>query len=265
MGKGKPKTTRRQVRHNALFRVNEGEALLKLLEVSGSPLGAELRNTFDGDVLGQQNASKDYRRVVGGGTYSFGLVAVFQPEYATALIDQHRGNGLPQRFLWSAAADTNMPQDRPGHPGPLDELRTWLGHARPGTLQGSVVLATPAEVQAELDAEIVARHRGEIVLDELDKHRPLMLLKVSAVLALLDGRAAVDADDWRLARIVWETSCAVRDAITASEEARRYREAKAKVDRRVAEAVQVASATAEADAAVRRIALWGGPQGARGC
>jgi hypothetical protein len=57
--------------------------------------------------------------------------------------------------------------------------------------------------------------RGEIEDGPpLDSHRSVMLAKVASLLALIDdGRMLVNREDWRLAEMVWDTSCAVRDSV----------------------------------------------------
>jgi hypothetical protein len=99
--------------------------------------------------------------------------------------------------------------------------------------------------------------RGRLVVDELDTHRGLLRLKVAALLARLECRLNVSAQDWMLAEIVMDTSDQVRDwvrGVVADDKARRQsagnvanaeRQAVAKarthsVDSRIANAVRYA-------------------------
>src|SRR5690606_12687450 len=111
--------------------------------------------------------------------------------------------GTPQRFLWCGVIDPSIPDIPPPWPG---ELRVHaLEHYHP--------LSIDPDICAELRRQDLARQRGELRRDPLDAHEPLMRVKVAASLALLDGRSRITPEDWRLAGIVWETSCAVRNAV----------------------------------------------------
>ena len=70
-GSRKPVTVRQQVRHNAYFFVDEGEALTRHLERSGATIGEGLRRGWKGVPLGQRNASAERTRIVVD--YSLGI------------------------------------------------------------------------------------------------------------------------------------------------------------------------------------------------
>jgi hypothetical protein len=219
---GLPKmhAVRTQVRHNALLHADEGEVLTRMLERAGATIGETLRRGWVGGTIGQSNGRAETTRIVKAGRYSLGLVIGFQAETAQPLLNDAAA-GTPQRFLWCWALDASTPDQPPEHPGPLTTV--WRPPTPdPGWVIGdpfSDVDQTPVsfadEIKAELGREHRARLRGEggAQLAELDAHRPLMLVKVAALLAQLDGRRQVDAADWKLARVVWDTSCAVRDHV----------------------------------------------------
>lgn len=207
--KGDPKTkpVRMQVRNNAFLHLDEGETLTKMAERRGSTIGQILRSAWVGAQLGQANAAELTTRDIPAGAYALGIVIGFQPHAAQQLLSDG-GGGTPQRFLWLSALDPDMadsPSDPP-HPYALP-LATESGFPRRG------VVAFPAEVKQALWDALKAKNRGEMVIDEMNSHEPLMRCKLAALLCVLDGRMEVDREDWRLAGMIWTVSCAVRDRL----------------------------------------------------
>ncbi|MFG2349449.1 bifunctional DNA primase/polymerase [Streptomyces phaeochromogenes] len=270
-GSDRMEKTRTQVRHNALFYVDEGKTLITLMtKREGATLGAVFRTMWTGKTAGQQNGTKERTRRVDN--YALGVVVGFQPSTALPVFEG-TDEGTPQRFIWTVADDPTIPEDAPGEPGPLWDGPGWLTEillqatgrdpwARTENLigdqaQGCVRLADT--IKRRLRAEHLARQKGEEKPPALDSHRPLMLVKLSALLALLDGRTDVTEDDWSTAAVLWGASCAVRDGLLNA--ARRDRE-RTRAERRedkVQEAVAVHQAKAEADSDTERVArrLWG--------
>jgi hypothetical protein len=227
---GKPRKVRQQVRHNALFVVDEGASIAKLLDRNGSTLGETIRSAWCGETLGQANAAVETRRVIPAGSYSVGLTVGFQVGTSRLLLSPDAVDaGMAQRFAWCWAADPSIP-DEPVEPP--DELHNIEHVFRAG------VITFEPELSAQIRAEQLARSRGETQLAPLDSHRPLMLIKLSALLAVLDLRSVVGAGDWALAGIVWRTSCAVRDHLLACHASETRREAQARQDVQVATAVR---------------------------
>jgi hypothetical protein len=72
-------------------------------------------------------------------------------------------------------------------------------------------MTLPAEIAEEVWRQHHALRTGAATVDRLDAHGHLTRLKLAALLALLEGRQAVTVEDWRLAEIMWDTSCKVRD------------------------------------------------------
>ncbi|WP_225825648.1 hypothetical protein [Streptomyces naphthomycinicus] len=199
---------RKQVRHNAFFYVDEGQTMAKLTERTGSILGETLRRAAIGEALGQTNASEERTRYIAPGSYSLGLLAGFQPSIATVLLnDAH--TGTPQRFFWGWADDPTIPEDPPAWPGPIEP---HPGRIRPDS---PVDIDFPVSIKQMLWRERVARGRGEVEINELDGHAGLMKVKLAALFALLDGRTDATEEDWELAEVVWQSSCAVRDSLVA--------------------------------------------------
>lgn len=216
---------RGQVRHNAFMYADEGEVLAKLLERSGATIAETLRKAWAGETLGQANGRAETTRIIPGESYNIGLVIGFQEETAQPLFADEAA-GTPQRFLWCWAADPTLSDAPPAHPGELTGV--WPAPPEPPRVDGTPWLVDPGgtnqvdlrpvtfapEIRAELQQEVVRTKRGELQVARLDAHRPLMLVKVAALLAQLDeGRRHVTLEDWSLARVLWTVSCNVRDHV----------------------------------------------------
>lgn len=199
----KTRKVKRQVRRGVLAMLDEGQALAEMGSRKGTTLLPTIRSAWTGDRLGQANASEERKRQIPPGEYRFALVAGFQTEYATALLDDAAG-GTPQRFLFLAAEDASL----------TDEAVAWPGEL---TYKQRVHQAGPMGLDAEVSTEIrrrgLARSRGEAKISPLDSHRDLSRLKVAGLLALLADRMDITADDWRLAGMVLDSSDRVRGSI----------------------------------------------------
>lgn len=211
-GNQKYKSVRGQGRHNALISIDEGQTLTIQSQRKGATIAPTLRSGWVGAQLGQQNASQETTRIIDAGSYSLGLIAGFQPGASQALLEEV-DLGTPQRFHFCAVDDPGVPDEAPSWPGPLNLNLTWPG------IIGNTALWLKAieyadEIRAELRGERLAKVRGRMAdQDPLNTHRPLHLMKNAALLAILDGRWSVNAEDWRLANQLWLTSCAVRKAL----------------------------------------------------
>lgn len=226
----KTKTVRQQVRHAAYVYVDEGQALTTQIEAKGSVLGATLRTAATGGTLGQANATKDRYRHVPGGSYSLGMLVGFQRSTVGPLLADATA-GTPQRFLWAAAADPNIVDS-----SIADHTLMW----DPTALGRGLALAP--KLRASMRSEAIERATGRKVVESLNAHRPIMVVKVAGLLAILDKRTEVDESDWALAEIVWDTSCAVRTAVIASLASASREEAQVRTQARIGEAVSTARA-----------------------
>jgi hypothetical protein len=229
------------VRENAMLYVDEGEMLSKMMERSGATIGQVLRTAWVGGTLGQSNASADRTRRVPGGTYSLGLVIGYQRTTVQPMLSDG-GGGTPQRFLFFSA-----------HAEPAEDEVPWPGPLAVRLPSSDLLL--PRSAREELRAARRAAQRPDATDEGLDGHRPLHLAKVSALLAVLDGRDTVSIADWGLAWIVWKTSCAVRDRLVREAETDRRLKAKAKTDDAVRTTVQTHRALeTEEDRKILRVA-----------
>lgn len=203
---GKETKIKRQVNRGVLFSLDEGQALAEMGSRKGTTLMPTIRSAWSGSTLGQANASEDRKRVLQGGAYRFALIAGFQTEYATALLDDAAG-GTPQRFVYLSTEDPDVPDAAPPWPGPLD----WapLQHqAGP--------LPLDANASQEIRTRALKRTRGQEVIESLDAHRDLCRLKVAGLLAILANRLEIDAADWKLAGTVMDVSDRVRASIVTA-------------------------------------------------
>ncbi len=251
---GRPRKVKRQVRHNVLMYVDEGQALIKLLfERNGATTGAALRTAWGGGLIGQKNATGETTRIVREGSYAFGLIVAMQP----AVVDQllaDGGTGMPQRFAWSTAVDPNIPDERVPWPGDLP----W----DPRVIREGVTIRFADTIKDELFRASVARKRGEpdAQLADLDGQSPLMLVKLAALLALLDSRTDVTVEDWDLAHTVWDTSCKVRTALVqhSAEEKRRSEEVRSELylERKVRETIAVTAVPRHIERIAKLVARW---------
>lgn len=227
---GKNVKVRRQVRRGLLVLLDEGQALAELGGRRGATLLPTIRSAWSGAELGQANADPDRRRQVPAGEYALGLLAGFQPEKAVALLDDAEG-GTPQRFAWFCSVDPSAPDEAPEPPAPP----RW---AAPRHRAGEPMLVAP-EIAAEVRGRHLARLRGEVVVAELDAHRDLVRLKTAGLLALLDSRTAITAEDWRLAGMVLDTSDRVRATVQWAGADRARQAERRAIERQVVRAAEV--------------------------
>jgi hypothetical protein len=237
------------VRHNVFLTVDEGETFTRHGERTGATVSATLRSAWVGTTIGQANGRDDTTRIVKAHTYSLGMVAGFQPHTALPLLND-TATGTAQRFAWVSAADPTL-SDRPvEHPGaiavPLSDGE--FKAARTGTI------AFPPWIIASLRQEHIAKVRGDLVVAEPDSQAPLMRCKMAALLAVLDGRMQVNNKDWELAGVLWATSCAVRDSVTAQAAEQKARQTEMVAESRLQMAERTAAAVNGIDAKVARLA-----------
>jgi len=199
----KKRRVKRQVKRGVLASLDEGQALNEYRNRRGNITLTTCRTAWSGGRLGQANASDERNRQIAPGEYRFALLAGFQLEHATALLDDAAG-GTPQRFLFVAAEDPTIPDEPVDWPGPLP-WRLPQHQAGP--------MGLPAAVAAEIRTRKLQRTRGAVAIDPLDSHRDLSRLKVAGLLSVLAQRADIDVDDWRLAGDVLDASDRVRTSI----------------------------------------------------
>lgn len=194
-----------------LFSVAEVDTLTALVGRQASTLMPELRRAWSGEALGFHYVDKSKRLPVPEHKYRLGLVVGVQPGRAAGLFDDEDG-GTPQRFLWLPATDPGAPDVTPPEPPSMvwEMPRPWPLADR----RGRVDLPVCDEARDTIVTARRARVRGDG--HALDGHSLLTRLKTAAALSLLDGRAEVGPEDWRLAGMVLDQSDACRASVVAT-------------------------------------------------
>jgi hypothetical protein len=251
-GVEKTKAIRDKVRSNAFVYVDEGETLIKVGSRNGATIGPAIRTAVTGGTLGQANSRDETTRIITAGSYSLGIVG-FQRSTAQPLLSEAT-QGTPQRLWWMLADDPTRPREyrqRPDWPGPLKVVLTETLLPGVHAPREGVITATPGicEEVWRLDYS-----RGEAADDDLNSHEPILRCKVAALLALLDGRAHITTEDWELARVMWTTSCAVRQATVEYGTAQRELAEQASTRRYVAREEAKAAAVGSLDGKLTRLA-----------
>jgi hypothetical protein len=211
---GKKRIVKRKTKDHAYVFADEGEKLAKMLERSGATIGEALRSAWMGATIGQSNASVETTRVLPKGSYALGLVIGFQPSTIGALLADASG-GTPQRFTYAASQDPAIPREVLPWPGAL--ALDW-GAVMPQNLSelwGMPPFPFAAEVQQEVRDSRLARMQAREEPPPYAEHGLLTRAKMAALLAVLAGQHEVDAQLWGLSKVMWDTSCAVRDSMLA--------------------------------------------------
>jgi hypothetical protein len=185
-----------QYRKALLMTAPEVDTVAALHHRQASNLLPELRKAWTGDALGFAYVDPTKRLTLARHSYRLCLIVGIQPERAAPILDDANA-GTPQRFVWLPSTDPSVPDHPPAEPAPWTgwRLPVWYGNA-----SGKVILPVCQTAMDTIDTNRVARLRGNG--DALDSHALLCQLKVAAVLGILDGRAEVNDEDWRLASAI---------------------------------------------------------------
>jgi hypothetical protein len=209
---GKVVKQRTQVRHNALFSLDEGQALTRMLERAGATVGPILRSAWSGAEVGQANASDERKRKLPAASYSLGMVAGYQEETILSLLADS-STGMAQRFGYAAAVDPQAPRERARRSREALPVVVPTPSHYELAYSAPTVLTVPEAVTADIDERLWRVQTGYLELPVLDSQYDVTRLKVSGLLALLEGRTEVAMEDWQLSEQLWVTSAAVRDEL----------------------------------------------------
>lgn len=219
---GKTKQVKRQTKKAVFMFLDEGQGLLTLGERSGSTIMPLLRSAWAGELLSTQNASQETKRRLAEHTYRLGMCMGFQLQYAADLIADGEG-GTPQRVVFATATDPHIPEEPPEWPGPLELV------LHPEVAGVGTVYDVDPDIAKQIRSKVLARQRGQIVVDPLDTHADLVRLKVAAALAHIDGgRLHINDEDWALAGKIMRRSSMVRAWAIEAADNKRQREQKAR-------------------------------------
>ena len=187
---GKKRYVLEQHTYRATGIVDEIDTLTALGSRQGATLLPTLRTAWSGGSFGFGYADPSKRLSLKAHSYRLGLVVGAQPTRCEALFDEADA-GTPQRFIWAPLIDPGAPDDLPDNPGPLPApARFAVGYNTQLTVPRMLV-------DAVTSARRVALRTGDT--RGLDGHALLNRVKVSAAVALMEGRTEITEDDWRLA------------------------------------------------------------------
>lgn len=203
-----------QVGHNALFTIGEGEAMNVAMERSGSLLGPTLRLLFSDEALGTATASVERHRNIPAGSYSIGVVALYQEPTAMRIIND-TDTGMAQRVLWfsghsPSAAPTGMGQ---AHRFVSPNITGLVQEEGPDGSPQYVLKVEPS-ITERLRTEDAAKRDGYSLGDvNRDSQKPVLVAKIAALSCLIEGRTLVTEADWQLAEELYGASRAIQDEL----------------------------------------------------
>lgn len=200
--------------------VPEISTLAAIAGRQGATLAGELLKAYMGQPLGFNNSSKETTTAVSAHSYRLCLGVNSQPENAAFFLDRAT-DGFPQRFLWASAVDPYAPVERPDPVDPIEVLLPTFGTQH-------YEIGVPEPVWADMDTHRTRVLIGDPDVDPLDGHLMLTRLKVAFGLAILDGRSAVDMDDWRTAGELIDISTRTRAGAQADVDNQRRKTNRAK-------------------------------------
>ncbi|AGM30034.1 hypothetical protein MABM_49900 [Mycobacteroides abscessus] len=194
-----------------LFSVDEIDSYSAVAGRSGSTVMPILRSAFTGGSLGFAYRKGNRLPVLPAHSYRMTLVCAAQPGRTRAMFADADG-GTPQRFMWFPATDPRIAAVRPTFNGALylPPVTDW---------QYPATLRVPSECEGLIVTTRASQARGETAA--LNSHALFAREKFAYALAILDGRSAMDSEDWRLSGVAAAVSDAVRqwvlDQLAASE------------------------------------------------
>jgi len=187
----------------ALIRVSEVDTWAAVADRRGATLQGVLRSGFMGQTLGFGYRSS--RTTLPPHSYRLCLVVGVQPGHAEVLLGPEAiTGGTAGRFLWVSSQSTELSRYWSEPPERLAVRLPDFPDARVEV----AVCATAEEAVRELAYQITT---GTEEVDPIDGYSLLIREKLAFGLSLLDGRAEVGEEDWRLAGHVLALSKATRD------------------------------------------------------
>ena len=194
-----------------LFSVDEIDSYSAVAGRRGSTVMPILRSAFTGGSLGFAYRKGNRLPVLPAHSYRMTMVCAAQPGRTRAMFADADG-GTPQRFMWFPATDPRIAALRPTFTGALylPPVTDW---------QYPATLRVPSECEGLIVTTRASQARGETAA--LNSHALFAREKFAYALAILDGRSAMDSEDWRLSGVAAAVSDAVRqwvlDQLAASE------------------------------------------------
>ncbi|SHT85304.1 bifunctional DNA primase/polymerase domain protein [Mycobacteroides abscessus subsp. bolletii] len=200
---------------SVMMESDEMDVFLGELSRQGSRTSGWFRTMWMGGDVGNTASDKDRRSAVKAHTYRFGILLGAQPTTVATLFDES-DKGTPQRFMWLTAHQTV--QRGPEYPQRLAVAPVYWFGGRPsmiptlGDARPPVWITPPAAATEYMDADRARAATanpfsanggysdGDLVGDKVeaiaDRHSVLQQLKISALLAALDGLAQPQDVHW---------------------------------------------------------------------
>ena len=203
--KGKQVEVHKKVFNAVHFTADEGMALVQTSRRDSTTIGSILCSAWTGTQLGQANASRDRKRIVEAGTGRVAGVMGIQLSLGHHLLaDEWVRQGLSGRLVFFAAEDPTIPApaDMPDWPGPLDV------RFHPIT---PTELVYDQTIVDEIRHDHWTRTTGQRHEAPIDGHTRLAKLKISGMIALIEGRQTVTVSDWELAGQILNSSTKLRN------------------------------------------------------
>jgi len=243
-GKKKPRIERTQTRDSVLFKLDEGEQFAALGDRKGSTLPATIRSAWVGQTLGQSNASQETKRILPAHKYRSSLIIAFQPELTEHLLTQQNA-GTPQRFYWVNSVDPSLTVGKVSDRKPLEPLKWDRPMYRPD--RNNIITEQTLDIDQSILDELEIKQSGKVSgtikqIDETESHRDLLMMKIAALLAILDSRMNITREDWDLAGILADTSASVWRYCAIINKTKHETKAKASIVRHIDREIQTDSA-----------------------
>lgn len=178
----------------------------------GSTMISTVLSMVTGETIGGVRAGGN-DSTLNARTYRATLSIGAQPSRCQALLSRQQiDSGVAGRFLWMKPGVKRRPDENPGRRAKKREILAM----KVGDLDWPAVIPTDEKVLDELYEFDRENSYEDGSIEKIDGHRSMNTLKVAAALAVLDSRANVTEEDWRLAQHVMKRSDEVRsEAIEA--------------------------------------------------
>ena len=194
----------KQKTDRALMVCTECSELNQVCSRPGNTIITQIIKAYSGETLGLNTKNEEINLTVGAGQYRLAGVLGVQPANAT-MFTAGIETGLTGRFIYFYTTDESM-ADRLDEDMPAP-VEPWPDVQLPDGQFPKKIVFPPQARQYVLRLQ---RKGTAGLVDDVDGHRGENVGRVAALYAIMDGRTAVNMDDWALALRVMDTSDRVR-------------------------------------------------------
>lgn len=201
--------------HSSAFIFDEVTDFSAKADRSGSTMISTILSMTTASTIGGVRAG-NIDSTLHAGTYRATLTIGGQPGRCDSVVSTDAvARGVAGRFLWVKAG-----LERAEAPKPNRYRSTTINAMKIGTQDWPNIIPTEDSILDEIDVFDFENNLADSVIEKIDGHRAMNVLKIAVALAVLDGRANVEQTDWDLAKHIMERSDAVRaEAIDAQQSA----------------------------------------------